>query len=578
MIKESRICGSLFLYRLEEIVGVFYNPHIPAGEYYLHYWAKHATPAIAAAARLAGQSESEILSKAKMKINMAREKQRRELVDSYGNDPETLAQIEYIVSGKFLENVQNINQTITANAQPLPFQQVIGITPEALINDAENGVAASQAFITQLEQLENEILSYIGENSDFAKKYQDLVIDYFTKKKGRYSGGRFNDTQANIIDALLSHGAEGFFKKSNAAYKGDFKKLTADQGRILTAISLLKDPSNFTKYIEAIGGENPSGIIRHGDGSEYLQADKFEAITEFFTKILKWKDQGVAIAAEAASGAGAISALQKAAEGFKEMEVKLSEKTGTGTYDVKTNFSGTKTLFDRVDKNAYKRASAKRTGKSDNVLEISIDKDGGNVTLYQGLTVKNYRTINISGEGSLRSANIQIQSGTPLLTLLVREAGFSMSDIINLMQVATAFGTEGAYNNGLETIWNQTMEKAKYLALLDTLAGFTNEQDQAFFMVFNGKIFDIVDILDSLDRSTGSGISWTTIGDTNQAGLKRMTYLAMNKWVAPQGKLDYDSAETRSDMLITDVSTQMYNTKIRIKIHIAQLAALASIN
>lgn len=53
-----------------------------------------------------------------------------------------------------------------------------------------------------------------------------------------------------------------------------------------------------------------------------------------------------------------------------------------------------------------------------------------------GLTVKSYKHLQVnSPEGS---ATLEIQKGTPLLTLLAREAGFSGNDILNLLQVAAA--------------------------------------------------------------------------------------------------------------------------------------------
>ena len=549
-----------------------YNPHKTTGQdYYLHYWAKHASPAIRAAGNKANQTEQEILSKTKEKIWKAKAVQAQQLMQYYGNDQQTLTDIEYIISGKYLEDLKlNIEQS-ASTIQPLPFEEVLGISPEALIADAESAMEQSSSFRDSLKQ---EILDQIGMTPAQADEYYELVKEYFLGTKGKYNGPKWTDLQTTIINALLAREGQGLFSKGKALYKQKFAHLNGDQAKLIVAMKLLENPNNFTQYIKT--AEQEGMTIKHGDGSEKVSKDKLELITELFTKILKWRDQGNAIAAEAASGAGAEAALQKASNAFENMETQLSGKKGTSNFSVTKDFSGTKALFDLVGKDAYKRASTKRVGKSDNILEISFGEDGGKITLQQGITVKNYRTVDINK--TEQSANIQLQSGTPLLTLLAREAQFSMEDIYNLIQVGTAFGTEGDYNSGLVKIWNKTIQNAKYLAFLDTLAGFTNEEDRAFYMIFNGKIYDIIDILEYIETiNNPNTINWSVI-DGDNSGLERITYLAMNKWIAPNDKNNPISAEERSGRLLSNAAQKMYETKIKVKLHIAQLGALVSLN
>lgn len=559
-----------------------YRPHKTVDkDFYLHYWAWHASPAIEAAAKKADQSEIDILNQAKNKIAEAKMAQKAILLNRYGtNDAQKLNDIEYLISGKYLENVKTIMQQPVSTTEPLDYESVIGIGPQALLDDAQNAILKSEEFQQQLQELADEILSTLNTDVTF-EQYEELMQDYFLGNKGKYNGPKMTNVQATILNALLAREGQALFSRTEAQYKGNFSKLTGDQTKILASISLLKDPSNLTSYIKEISNSDAGLIVRHGDGSESVSQNVLEYITEWFNKILKWKDQGAAIAAEGASAAGALSALQAAVKAFQDNDLKVQQAAkGTDTLSIQTDFSGTKAFFDLVTQqmskgNAFKNASTRRTAKSDNILEVYFNEDGGKVSLYQGLTVKNYRTFSLTNKGE--TANIQIQSGTPLLTLLTREAGFSDIDLYNLIQVGTAFGTEEGYDIGLTLIWNQVMQNAKYLALLDTLAGFTNEQDRAFYMVFNGKIYDIIDILAHIQNmNIQNAVSWGIIG--GDTGLERINYLAMNKWIDPEDKMNPISAEERSGTLMMNVTKKMYDTKIRVNLHIAQLSILASLN
>ena len=559
-----------------------YKPHKTVDkDFYLHYWAWHASPAIEAAARKADQNEIDVLNQAKNKIIEAKMAQKAILLDRYGSkDAQKLNDIEYLISGKYLENVELVMQQPVSTVEPLDYESVIGIGPNALLKDAENAVLKSDEFQKQLKKIANDILSTLNTDVTF-QQYEELMTDYFLGNKGKYNGPKMTHVQATILNALLSREGQAFFSKTKAKYKGDFAELTGDQAKILASISLLKDPDNFTTYIEEISNSDAGLIVKHGDGTEFVSADELEYITEFFNKLLKWKDQGSAIAAEGVAATGALSALQATVKGFQDNDLKVREiAKGTDTLKIQTDFSGTKAFFDLVTQqmpkgDAFKNASTRRTAKSDTILETYFDEKGGRVSLYQGLTVKNYRTFSLTNKGE--TANIQIQSGTPLLTLLTREAGFNDIDLYNLIQVGTAFGTEGGYNAGLTLIWNQVIQNAKYLALLDTLAGFTNEQDRAFYMVFNGKIYDIIDVLAHVQKTNiQNAVSWGVIG--GGTGLERIHYLAMNKWIEPEDRMDPISAEERSGTLMMNVTKKMYDTKIRVNLHIAQLSTLASLN
>lgn len=568
------------------------KPHLSQNPDYLHYWAFHAPTAIQQAWKISKMSEVKILSQAKARITQARNRQLQKIKEQNQNiDLNELKSIEQLLlKGSWLKTFNMDNIDVSSSFKLPEIEEIIEVGSGSLIKDAQ---AAFSKNAEALSLIEEDIISRVGCTQDDIDNYVDYVLkayftsgvktinaagrSYTTKAKGQSS---VSSWQAKIIESLLSRNNEGFFTKGGK-YKGAYEGWESEKGKLIAAITVLQDPQSL-KYIQEVA-DSGKVEIKHEDGSsDGLATDVRTVLEALFDKVKKYFQQLHAIAAEAAAGRGVQSALEEFGEALSKYTLEATgENVGTGQIDVvKTaNFEGNKKFFDMIqtqqkNKTAWDNANM-RASKSDAYFQIT--KDG--VVVRQGLSVKDYKSVSVSADGHIQSATIDIQKGTPLLTLLTREANLSSAQMHTLFQVL-AFHTdesdEGVGSFFIANLWEDMMDKIKYLAFLDTIAGFTNELDQAMYFVFNRNIYSMWDIMGYFQKVNDykDAIRWTAM---NGGTLEYEDYHSLDTWEGTKWRANKEKAETRSNRSSSLMAQQMYDTKVEVKIHIADIAAFENL-
>lgn len=559
-------------------MGSSYNPHVSKDNpYYLHYYAINVQSWGNSSALIAESPES-ILEAAKNKISMARAKQQQQMqawAVEGKIDLKEAADIEYLMmNSDWLENFEPA--TTVSGGLSFPDIPPTDIDKaSAAVQDAVNVLSKNGESLTKIQ----EILSHVdGYDAGTIDRYAELLQNYFTGKafttRVPLSGLRSEANtiwQKSALEAILSRQNNAFFS-SGGKYKGEFEKWSADKTKLLTSLKLLQDPQ-LPQYVQALADREYGVTIKHGTGEEYITKNAAEILQAFFDKIKDYFNQMDAIGLEAGAGLGVIKSQKEAGIEFNEMHTAIQNFSGKGNVQVTTDFSETKAFFDAVNDKAYNRAQM-RARKSD-AATISVSEDG--VTVTQGITVKKDRKLNFNPSYP-SPASFVLQRSTPLLTLLAREAGLNNNQLFSIVQLLAAHGSNDDYDNALVGQWNAAMQTIKYKAFLDTLAGFTNElEDSAFYMLINDHIYDIVTIVDSLKETTKNYVDWTIDSKSIDGSLDYEDYNVLNPWFG-EGSLDYESAEARSQFAFKAINTKLYETKIRVTLHIAELATLAALN
>lgn len=557
-------------------MGSSYKPHVSKDNpYYLHYHAINVQSWRDSSALIAESPES-ILEAAKNKISMARAKQRQQIQTWAAEgkiDLKEAADIEYLMmNSDWLENFEPATTVSGGLSFPNIPPTDLG-KASAAVQDAIDTLLKNGESLTKIQ----EILSHIkGYDAGTISRYSKLLQDYFTGEafttRVPLSGlrSKANTTwQKSALEAILSRQNNAFFS-SGGKYKGEFEEWSADKTKLLTSLKLLQDPQ-LPQYIQALAEKGVT--IKHGTGEQYVSENAAEILQAFFDKIKDYFNQMDAIGLEAGAGLGVIKSQKNIGIEIDKIHSAIGNFSGKGNVQVTTDFSETKAFFDAVNNQAYNRAQM-RARKSD-AATISVSEDG--VTVTQGITVKKDRKLNFNPSYP-SPAHFVLQRSTPLLTLLAREAGLNNNQLFSVVQLLAAHGSNDDYDSALVGQWNAAMQTVKYKAFLDTLAGFTNElEDSAFYMLINDHIYDIVTIIDSLKETTKNYVDWTVDSKSIEGSLDYEDYNVLNPWFGEED-LDYESAESRSQFAFPKISTKLYETKIRITLHIAELATLAALN
>ena len=561
--------------------GTSYKPHIPKSDNYLHYYAINVQSWVFSQA-LIDESPIEILEEAKHKISNVRAKQQQQIqawAASGALSLEEAADIEYLLMrSDWLENFE----PATTIGGSLNFPDIDIDKAEGAIQDAIDTLVTNGESLKQIEDALERHIPNLSE--EMTKAYADLLEKYFLGKafttRVPMSGLRSEAKtgwQQRALEAILSRQNQAFFS-SGGNYKNTdqfkFSEWTADKAKLLTALNLLHDPQLPT-YIQNLGDKGVT--ISHGNGDQYFTKDTAEILKAFFDKIKNYYNQMDAIGLEASAGQGVINAYRKIGKEIEPVHEAIKNFSGAGNVETTVDFSKTKAFFDAVNKKAYSNAT-RRAKKSDNAtISISQGEDDAKVTVTQGITIKKDRKLNFDPNYP-SPANFTLQRGTPLLTLLAREAGLNSSQLFSIVQLLAAHGSNSEYNDALVNQWNAAKQVVKYKAFLATLAGFTNElADSAFYMLINDHLYDIITIIDSLKETTQNYVNWMVDSKSVEGSLEYEDYNALNEWHGKE-TADSEDAETRSDTAFKAINTKLYNTKIRITLHISELAALVALN
>lgn len=520
------------------------------GRDYLHYYAINANTALSPLYAKINRTKAQIMTGQKNSLN-ARLKNATKAMTDAGMK---LKDAEDLLSGEAFKKLGDIGLTgDVARTFPETSEEA-----KAIIEKSIAEVDDVQEFVTLLE---NYVLNYFKTNDyqELYENYAAAIVENFAQSKQRMAGEK---SVANaIIRSIIGRYNESFFQM-----QGKSMNIPTDIAKMLALISSLPNPSNSGETATMSNTYN----IRHNKSSDVTgtATGEGEISQVLLGKAQRWVIQMQKIASEAAAAQAMQTGTQKLNKALAGVN-KSFEITGNKNFD--THFKPDPKQESLLSETSgLNRATAKKRAKSDVSLYIGENQ----VVAQVGFSVKDYKPT--TSDGSTPAYTIGLQKETPLLTALMREAGISGKDLHNIYQLAVAQGQE----NVLNYQWDQMVQYAAYRMFLNAAMGFANTVDQSYFIVLNGGIYTIGDVLNNIMSNESSTVlisEYVNNKNAGTGGLIRETYRQMNEdlWQGERYKPNRALAYSRSQMLEPAVSNMMYMTKIRIDIKISELAALA---
>lgn len=503
---------------------------------YIHYHADNAD--LSSLYGMVNQTKDEIFNN---HIKKAYNSRKSNLTK--GMSKEAVTEIEAFLSGKafagYDSNTQNAytNRISYYDYSPDDFR-----TGPITLPELATGADLAQNFITKAQSIVNQKWGQSTVNG-----YADYILSQYAKSKGYVPGGGSVATQ--IISSLLSRNNEEFF-----TVMGDQLKTNAQVLKMISAAYALPEAN--------LGG---TMTVKHSDSGSEKNVSGSKIAEEVARKFNKWGQYLNSTAAEAAS----VMATAKLAKDFFE-EVKNVETSikRVGSKNVQVTYE-----FDPYVTQIYQNAGITmerlktKVSKPDAMYEVT----NNGVTAYMGMTVKDYKN---SIRPDSKKYDIQLQGGSPLLGLLVRELGLDGKELIQVQNLAAVHGD----SSDLRKQWESLIKNLKWRALLDTLAGLNIPGDQNYFININGNLWTIDDFINHVMRN--ATVSWTemaNVGGQLSGGLTRSPYVEANKWVSSASGSDIPNpayAKARSHKVQPQITAIMQNTKISVSMRLSKLALL----
>lgn len=465
---------------------------------------------------------------------------------------------------KYVDMEQNQSQP-PGDLEMLPLEQAIAAAKSIDLGAANNSIAQ---YTNALENFLNTALK--PTDSNLADLQSSLVREYAAKSgisKGSLTSNQESKVCEKLLRDILSNENGEFFKVRKGSAEA--------QAGITTSYRKIAAAAYALKHFQGEGLPIKRALVQYGDSSRrraqtrHIVSGESDILNEISNKINASMDNVKFGAAETTRVYGSLLGAEKV---MKEMNknLKIENKhlgnTRNGiSIDIITQNNKT---FEQALKEieVSKSRLSVKTSKADNGFYVTENGVRAGVTF----TVKDGEGL-IKSTNGIQSASIRLQSGTPLLTLLAREAGFSSDELFTVYQMLVAHGNEPLHDNW----WERIKDTLNDLAFLDALAGISQE-DRATFMVLGDRIATVQDILAERMSNNGANISSkVSLSKWNKGSLSRAPYVAMNVW---QGsKPNTTIANERSAKLFNSVSDKLYATKIQIDMTIRNTQTLMSL-
>lgn len=465
---------------------------------------------------------------------------------------------------KYVDMEQNQSQP-PGDLEMLPLEQAIAAAKSIDLGAANNSIAQ---YTNALENFLNTVLK--PTDSNLADLQASIVREY-AAKSGISKGGLTSNQESKVCERLL----RDILSNENGEFFKVRKGSAEAQAGITTSYRKIAAAAYALKHFQGEGLPIKRALVQYGDSSRrraqtrHTVSGESDILNEISNKINASMDNIKFGAAETTRVYGSLLGAEKV---MKEMNknLKIENKhlgnTRNGiSIDIITQNNKT---FEQALKEieVSKSRLSVKTSKADNGFYVTENGVRAGVTF----TVKDGEGL-IKSTNGVQSASIRLQSGTPLLTLLAREAGFSSDELFAVYQMLVAHGNEPLHDNW----WERIKDTLNDLAFLDALAGISQE-DRATFMVLGDRIATVQDILAERMSNNGANISSkVSLSKWNKGSLSRAPYVAMNVW---QGsKPNTTIANERSAKLFNSVSDKLYATKIQIDMTIRNTQTLMSL-
>lgn len=536
---------------------------------YLHYWSANIDDdVLASASAMYNISKRQILASQYSNFMKAQSNKINAAAAS-GMSAQTLGKL-YDAGlyrdelKKYVDMEQNQSQP-PGDLEMLPLEQAIAAAKSIDLGAANNSIAQ---YTNALENFLNTVLK--PTDSNLADLQASIVREY-AAKSGISKGGLTSNQESKVCERLL----RDILSNENGEFFKVRKGSAEAQAGITTSYRKIAAAAYALKHFQGEGLPIKRALVQYGDSSKrraqtrHTVSGESDILNEISNKINASMDNIKFGAAETTRVYGSLLGAEKV---MKEMNknLKIENKhlgnTRNGiSIDIITQNNKT---FEQALKEieVSKSRLSVKTSKADNGFYVTENGVRAGVTFI----VKDGEGL-IKSTNGVQSASIRLQSGTPLLTLLAREAGFSSDELFTVYQMLVAHGNEPLHDNW----WERIKDTLNDLAFLDALAGISQE-DRATFMVLGDRIATVQDILAERMSNNGANISSkVSLSKWNKGFLSRAPYVAMNVW---QGsKPNTTIANERSAKLFNSVSDKLYATKIQIDMTIRNTQTLMSL-
>lgn len=483
--------------------------------------------------------------------------------------------VESILDGSVFKGMGQIGYT-EATLGNLPYPETFEECQSILNNIDANTVTIAE-FVDKLYEVTAKIT---GNNRDLLEKYAEEIISKAVYNQNDKKGsvqGRIGKVQREggtvsqaIIDSILTKHNQSFFQLN-----GSGMGLHTDVVKMLALAKALPDPSSASRTYAVATGSS-SNIIKE-DLSEN------QILTYLKDKIKKWMVELEKNTAEAAIVAAALKEKKEVFSRFGKADEVIRR---TQSENVRTIFipDPKQERYINMTNSTLLNRNWK-VYKSDVIIQLTPDGAVG----VLGISVKDYENIKITGNEGIHSisGSLDIQKGSSLLTLLMREAGISGARLHQIAQFAGAHTYGGERGEGVsgnwDDVWHKMIQNLTYRMLVDALVGLKGTNDTAGFFAINGWIYDVGDFINSFIHSAGSSVKMEEyLGKWGQnkstGGLERQSYVALNTWVGPVGRRNPYLALKRSPKAENAIINLMQNTKITISLNLLNMGGLTPLN
>lgn len=536
---------------------------------YLHYWSANIDDdVLASASAMYNISKRQILASQYSNF-MKAQYNKINAASASGMSAQTLGKL-YDAGlyrdelKKYVDMEQNQSQP-PGDLEMLPLEQAIAAAKSIDLGAANNSIAQ---YTNALENFLNTALK--PTDSNLADLQSSLVREYATKSgisKGNLTSNQESKVCERLLRDILSNENGEFFKVRKGSAEA--------QAGITTSYRKIAAAAYALKHFQGEGLPIKRALVQYGDSSKrraqtrHTVSGESDILNEISNKINASMDNVKFGAAETTRVYGSLLGAEKVMKQMNK-DLKIENKNLGNVHngisiDIITQDNKT---FERAlnEINISKARLSVKTSKVDNGFYVTENGVRAGVTF----TVKDGEGL-IKSTNGVQSASIRLQSGTPLLTLLAREAGFNSDELFAVYQMLVAHGNESLHDNW----WERIKDTLNDLAFLDALAGISQE-DRATFMVLGDRIATVQDILAERVSNNGANISSKiSLSKWNEGSLSRAPYVAMNIW---QGsKPNTVIANERSAKLFNSVSDKLYATKIQIDMTIRNTQTLMSL-
>ena len=465
---------------------------------------------------------------------------------------------------KYVDMEQNQSQP-PGDLEMLPLEQAIAAAKSIDLGAANNSIAQ---YTNALENFLNTVLK--PTDSNLADLQASIVREY-AAKSGISKGGLTSNQESKVCERLL----RDILSNENGEFFKVRKGSAEAQAGITTSYRKIAAAAYALKHFQGEGLPIKRALVQYGDSSRrraqtrHTVSGESDILNEISNKINASMDNVKFGAAETTRVYGSLLGAEKVMKQMnKDLKIE-SKNLGNNHNGISIDIiAQDNKTFERAlnEINVSKARLSVKTSKADNGFYVTENGVRAGVTF----TVKDGEGL-IKSTNGVQSASIRLQSGTPLLTLLAREAGFNSDELFAVYQMLVAHGNESLHDNW----WERIKDTLNDLAFLDALAGISQE-DRATFMVLGDRIATVQDILAERVSSNGANISSkVSLSKWNEGSLSRAPYVAMNVW---QGsKPNTTIANERSAKLFNSVSDKLYATKIQIDMTIRNTQTLMSL-